>query len=61
MGTGNGGSSLSTTICPRSYGGGRAPVLDGVSLENVREREFLAIVGPSGSGKNDAAALWSTG
>ena len=32
-----------------TYGDGAAPVLDGISLA-VRQREFLAIVGPSGAG-----------
>ena len=40
----------------KSYGDGRAPVLDHVSLA-VSEREFLAVVGPSGSGKTTLLRL----
>jgi osmoprotectant transport system ATP-binding protein len=39
-----------------TYGNGAAPVLDGVSLA-VRQREFLAIVGPSGAGKTTLLRL----
>jgi len=44
---------ITTTTITKTYGRGDAQVnaLDGVSLE-IRENEFVAIMGPSGSGKS---------
>jgi ABC-type multidrug transport system fused ATPase/permease subunit len=44
----------------KSYGGSASPVLDRVSLE-VREREFLAVVGPSGSARKGAQPSYESG
>jgi ABC-type sugar transport system ATPase subunit len=43
-------AAISFDDVSKRYGENAAPVLDRVSLD-VREREFLAVVGPSGSAR----------